>query len=57
LLGPGVNQQRALSLLLVLTSYDTFRELRQAGLSDRQTTTLLQESARRLLLQSGDASV
>jgi AcrR family transcriptional regulator len=53
LLGAGVNQQHALSLLLVLTSYDTFRELRQAGLSDRQTITLLQETAQRLLLQPG----
>ena len=39
-----------LSLLLVLTSYDTFRELREAGLTDRQVTALLQESARELLL-------
>ncbi len=47
----GVTQQRALTLLLVLTSYDTFRELRHAGLSDRQAITLIQETARRLLLQ------
>jgi AcrR family transcriptional regulator len=41
---------RALNLLLVLTSYETFRELREAGLSDRQLTTTLQQAARDLLL-------
>jgi AcrR family transcriptional regulator len=44
------NERRALSLLLVLTSYETFRELREAGLSDRQLTTTLQQAARDLLL-------
>jgi AcrR family transcriptional regulator len=48
----GLTQQRALNLLLVLSSYDTYRELRQAGLSDRQATTLLQQTARELLLRS-----
>ena len=38
-LRPGLTPQRALTLLLVLTSYDTYRELREAGLSDRQATT------------------
>jgi hypothetical protein len=37
---------RAFNLLLVLASYDAYRELREAGLSDRQTTTLLQQTAR-----------
>ena len=46
----GVTRQRALNLLLVLSSYDTYRELREAGLSDRQATTLLQQTARQLLL-------
>jgi AcrR family transcriptional regulator len=46
----GVSRQRALSLLLVLSSYETFRELREAGLSERQATVLLQDSARRLLM-------
>jgi AcrR family transcriptional regulator len=46
----GVTQQRALNLLLVLSSYDTYRELREAGLSNRQVTTTLQEAARDLLL-------
>jgi AcrR family transcriptional regulator len=41
---------RALNLLLVLTSYETFRELREAGLSDRQLTTTLQQTAHELLL-------
>jgi AcrR family transcriptional regulator len=45
----GVTQQRALALLLVLTSYETFRELREAGLSDRQAVALLVETARDLL--------
>src|SRR5439155_19102437 len=46
----GLTRQRALNLLLVLSSYDTYRELRAAGLSDRQSTTLLQQTARELLL-------
>jgi len=46
----GTSERRALSLLLVLTSYDTFRELREAGLTDRQLTTTLQQSARELIL-------
>jgi AcrR family transcriptional regulator len=46
----GLTRQRALNLLLVLSSYDTYRELREAGLTDRQTTTLLQQTARDLLL-------
>ena len=46
----GLTRQRALHLLLVLSSYDTYRELRAASLSDRQTTTLLQQTARELLL-------
>jgi len=45
-----VAPQRALNLLLVLSSYDTYRELREAGQSDRQATALLQEAARELLL-------
>lgn len=49
-LRPSLNVRGALNLLLVLTSYDTFRELRAAGLSDRQVTALVQESARTLLV-------
>jgi AcrR family transcriptional regulator len=46
----GTAHRRALPLLLVLTSYETYRELREAGLTDRQLTTTLQQSARDLLL-------
>ena len=35
-----VAERRALALLLVLTSYETFRELRLAGLSQRQLTNV-----------------
>src|SRR5881392_759558 len=31
----GVSEPRGLALLMVLTSYESFRELRQAGVSDR----------------------
>ena len=48
--GLRTTERRALALLLVLTSYETFRELREAGLSDRQLTATLQETARDLLL-------
>jgi hypothetical protein len=34
----------------MLTSYETFRELQEAGLTDRQLTTTLQQAARDLLL-------
>ena len=44
-LRPGVSEARAHELLLVLTSYETFRELRAAGLSDRRITSLLQGAA------------
>src|SRR5437763_6029482 len=37
-LRPGLGESRALALLLVLTSYETFRELRQAGMSARELT-------------------
>ena len=46
----GLSRQHALNLLLVLSSYDTYRELREAGLSDRKLTILLQQTARELLL-------
>ena len=49
LLRDGTNERRAVTLLLVLTSYETFRELREAGLTDRQLTTTLQQAARDLL--------
>jgi AcrR family transcriptional regulator len=43
-------ERRALTVLLVLTSYESFRELREAGLSPRQITNTLQETARELIL-------
>jgi AcrR family transcriptional regulator len=46
----AITTRHALNLLLVLTSYETFRELREAGLSDRQATRLMQETARQLLV-------
>ena len=45
----GVGEKRAADLLMVFTSYETFRELRLSGLSDAQLTKVLQESARTLL--------
>ena len=45
-----VTPQRALTVLMVLGSYDTYRELREAGQSDRRATAVLQEAARELLL-------
>src|SRR4051794_16437720 len=47
---PARAAPRALALLLVLTSYETFRELREAGLSDAQLTATLRETAHELLL-------
>src|SRR5436190_21617375 len=44
------SQRQALALLLIWTSYETFRELREAGLSERQVSKTLQESARAVLL-------
>jgi len=46
----GPRQRLAVPLLLVVTSYETYRELREAGLTDKQLTTTLQQSARDLLL-------
>ncbi|HEY2768081.1 MAG TPA: helix-turn-helix domain-containing protein [Solirubrobacteraceae bacterium] len=46
----GTSEPRAVALLLVLTSYETFRELRQAGLSEREVTKTLQGTGRALLL-------
>jgi AcrR family transcriptional regulator len=45
----GLNLRNALALIMVLTSYETFRELREADLSEREVTTRLQDSARALL--------
>src|SRR4051812_34267499 len=48
-LRPGLSERRALSLLMVITSYETFRELRQADVSERELVRTLQEWARELL--------
>jgi AcrR family transcriptional regulator len=44
-----LTERRALSLLMVLTSYEAFRELREAGVAERDVSRTLQESARALL--------
>jgi AcrR family transcriptional regulator len=46
--------KQALATLLVLTSYETYCELKQAGMSERETTRFLQDSARKLLLDADD---
>jgi AcrR family transcriptional regulator len=46
----GTSEKIALTSLMLLTSYDSFRELREAGLSEREVTRTLLESARTLLL-------
>jgi len=49
-LARGVSERRALAILLVLTSYETFGELRPATRTERELTAMLQETARTLLL-------
>lgn len=46
----GVARARGLTTLLLLTSFGTYSELREAGLSDRQVTAYLQDAATRELL-------
>ena len=47
----GVTTRHALAVLLMLTSFETFEQLRRhAGLSQREVTGLLNQSARVLLL-------
>jgi AcrR family transcriptional regulator len=45
----GVSEKRALHVLLLATSYESYRELQAAGLSEREAARLLTESARDLL--------
>jgi AcrR family transcriptional regulator len=47
----GVDRDQALAHLLVLTSYGTYRELRQHGLSDAKLVEHLQSAAKRLLIR------
>src|SRR4051812_5689732 len=46
----SLTPQRAVGLLLVLSSYNTYSELRATGLTDKQVTSQLQDAARDLLL-------
>jgi len=48
-LAPAMTAAGALPLLMVITSYETFCELRLAGASDGELTATLQNSARALL--------
>jgi AcrR family transcriptional regulator len=48
-LRPRMTEQRALAQLMVLTSYETFRELRLGDMDDAQIVRTLQRSARDLL--------
>jgi hypothetical protein len=45
----GVSERSAFATLMLLTSYDTYRELRLAGLGDHEATRKLQDMARALL--------
>jgi hypothetical protein len=45
-----LTDRQALAQLTLLTSYDAYRELRHAGLSDREPIKTPQEDARTLLL-------
>ncbi len=49
-LRPGVSAARALDILMVLTSYETYRELREAGRSAKRLTAELEMMARAQLL-------
>jgi AcrR family transcriptional regulator len=48
----GTSERDAVDQLMVLTSYETFGELRDAGRAEQRITQLLQESARALLLRT-----
>ena len=52
----GVDRDAALAHLLVLTSYGTYRELRQEGLSDKRIVEHVQSAAKRLLLAGSRGS-
>jgi hypothetical protein len=45
-----VSDRQALVVLMLLTSYESYRELRHAGLSDRAATTTLLGAAQSQLL-------
>ena len=48
-LRPGISTTRAQDVLMVLTSYETYRELREAGRSAKRLTAELETMARALL--------
>ena len=48
-LQPGISTARAQDVLMVLTSYETYRELREAGRSAKRLTAELETMARALL--------
>ena len=50
-LAPSVSRPQAAARLMMVTSYESYRELRLAGLTDRETARTLQESARALVLR------
>ncbi|MDP9255180.1 MAG: hypothetical protein M3Q31_01280 [Actinomycetota bacterium] len=50
-LPPGTTQRRAFAVLMVLTSYETYRELKRTGLTEGEVARTLHESARALLLR------
>jgi AcrR family transcriptional regulator len=47
----GVDRDEAVAQLMLLTSYGSYRELRQEGLSDKRIIGQLQSTAKRLLLR------
>ena len=49
-LRPEISAARTLDVLMVLTSYETYRELRDAGRSSKRLTAELETMARALLL-------
>ncbi len=49
-LRPGLGENRAVAQLMMLTSYESFRELAETGISGREAAKLLQANARDLLL-------
>jgi AcrR family transcriptional regulator len=48
----GLGEKRAHALLMLLTSYGTYRELRSEGLADRELVRTLQQSARLMLFDT-----
>lgn len=46
----GTTRAQALARLMVLSSYETYRELREAGLADRDVTKTVRDAAQLLIL-------